>query len=107
VITHSQSAVSHLFQKLTDALEGYDQDLFDLDCDDLKLELLFGNGSVLLINYHQSTEQLWVSSPKSGAHHFAHRDNEWRCTRTAQKFMEFLTNELQQLTGEKINLDVT
>ncbi len=105
-MTHSKLLAQQTLETLTDILQTYDQELFDLDCDDLKLQLSFESKGTLLINYHQTTEQLWVSSPVSGAHHFALQDKTWICTRSGRSFIDFLNQELHLLTGENINLNV-
>lgn len=105
-MTQSKIFAQKTIEFLIDTLEVHDAELFDLDCDDLKLQLSFENRGTLLINYHQTTEQIWVSSPLSGAHHFALRDQTWICTRSGQGLMDLLSQELKSLTGESISLNV-
>ncbi len=37
------------------------------------------------INYHGVTQQIWVSTPVTGAHHFEYRDADWVSTRDKDK----------------------
>lgn len=106
-MTQAQSSAQKILEHLTDLLQDYDQDLFDLDCDDMRLELSFANNRILLLNYHQTTEQLWMSSPISGAHHFVYQEGTWICMRSGRQLIALLSEELKLLTGETINLNVT
>lgn len=62
----------------------------DLDGDFLKI---FNTKGQFLLNYHPTLDQLWFSSPVSGAHHFKYQD-EWVCTRTGEKIENILKKDL-------------
>ncbi len=47
-----------------------------------------------LLNYHGVMDQIWLSSPLSGAHHFVYQDDQWICTRTGRDLEDILRNDL-------------
>lgn len=55
----------------------------DLSYDGSVLSIVFDAGGTAVINVHQASGQIWVSSPVSGAHHFSLReDGTWASTTT-------------------------
>jgi iron donor protein CyaY len=46
-----------------------------------------------VLNKHGVTQQIWVASPFTGAHHFYMKEEKWRCTRTNICLEDFLLNE--------------
>lgn len=67
---------------LYDSLE---QAGFDGDCDGYSLAFESKEGLPYLLNYHGVTGQIWLASPKSGAHHFRRQDGFWISTRPSQR----------------------
>jgi frataxin len=55
-----------------------------------------GDGGTWVINKHAPTRQIWLSSPKSGARHYAfdHGSGLWRDTRGPGDLMTILAGEL-------------
>ncbi len=55
-----------------------------------------GDGGIWLINKHAPTRQIWLSSPKSGARHYAFdgASGRWRDTRGGDDLLATLTAEL-------------
>ena len=47
-----------------------------------------------LLNYHGTMEQIWFSSPITGAHHFSYRSGKWLCTRTDKELESVLRQDL-------------
>ncbi len=47
----------------------------ELECDVTQISLTIGmpNGRVYLFNIHERMEQMWLSSPVSGGHHFTYQ----------------------------------
>lgn len=84
----SRTIAMHALQEYADKLEND----FDLDIDGDFLKITHPKGQFLL-NYHPTLNQLWLSSPLSGAHHF-HYTNEWLCTRSGKNLSEILQNDL-------------
>jgi frataxin len=55
-----------------------------------------GEGGTWVINKHAPTRQIWLSSPKSGARHYAFDQGSglWRDTRGSGDLMTILAGEL-------------
>lgn len=55
-----------------------------------------GDGGVWLVNKHAPTRQIWLSSPKSGARHYAFDSGtgQWRDTRGGDDLLAVLSAEL-------------
>ncbi len=55
-----------------------------------------GEGGVWLVNKHAPTQQIWLSSPKSGARHYAFdgASGQWRDTRSGDDLLAVLSAEL-------------
>ena len=47
-----------------------------------------------LLNYHGTMDQIWLSSPVSGAHHFSYQNIQWLCTRSNRTLEEVLRTDL-------------
>ena len=79
--------------KLSDYLSGFS----NIEVDELSdgLSILSPKGQYLL-NYHSIAGQLWLSSPLSGAHHFALKANDWVCTRQGVLLNDLLEEEFMQ-----------
>lgn len=92
----------HIAQVVEDAL-GDDLDV-DIQGGILTIELPDRRQYVL--NKHAPNRELWLSSPVSGAWHFApHQGHGWRATRDAQvMLLPLLAAELEGLTGTKVDL---
>lgn len=72
-----------LLERIGDAVEdAFDDADADLHAGILTITLP-GIGQYV-INKHTPNREIWVSSPKSGAHHFGWADGKWISTRNAQ-----------------------
>lgn len=71
---------------------------FDLEGDFLYITL--PDRHVFLISVHYVWQQIWLSSPISGAHHFELNvsNNLWYDTRNNQRLDDFLISELKNCT---------
>ena len=65
------------------------------------------DGRQYLINKHAPTRQIWLSSPLSGAAHFAHdaASGAWRSTRGGAVLTELLAAELRAVGGKPVSFD--
>jgi frataxin len=66
-------------------------------------------GGIYQINKHSPNREIWLSSPVSGAWHFAWHEVEgsdgvWRSTRGAERLEDLLGRELSAALGEVIAL---
>lgn len=80
--------------------------------DDIAVDLRGGiltieldDGRQYVINKHAPTRQIWLSSPVSGAAHFAHdaTTGAWRSTRGGAVLTDILASELAAATGATID----
>ncbi len=64
------------------------------------------SGGKYLLNRHAPNRQIWLSSPVSGAWHFAWNEEgqAWISTRGSERLDELLGRELSEATGEAIEL---
>ena len=55
-----------------------------------------GNDGTWLVNKHAPTRQIWLSSPQSGARHYAFDDGsgQWKDTRGGPELLALLSAEL-------------
>ena len=98
-----------LLENLSESLEQQIDDLADVDLNGAMLSISLGENCQIqgefLLNFHGPTEQLWLSSPKSGAHHFACRDGKWASTKSPDELTQLLAIELSEATGLNIDID--
>jgi len=95
-----------VLQNIANAIEEADS-AFELDVDATgdSLSIEFSDGSKYLINIHASSEEIWVSSPVSGASHFSYdeEDGTWKDSNETD-LCEMVTEELEELSGISIRL---
>ena len=92
-----------LLERIEEVL-GEDLDV-DLQGGILSIELT--SGSQYIINKHAPNRQIWLSSPVSGAVHFAyHPGRGWISTRSSAVLHELLAHELSAETGTAISFGV-
>jgi frataxin len=65
------------------------------------------DGRQYVINKHAPSRQIWLSSPVSGAAHFAHdpASGAWRSTRGGAGLTDLLATELAAAVGHEIDFD--
>ncbi len=84
-----QSIALKYLQDLCDALEN------DWDADYTEGALLIKHPlGQFLLNYHGTMDQIWLSSPITGAHHFSYDAPKWLCTRTKAELENVLRQDL-------------
>jgi frataxin len=94
-----------LLESVVDAIEGADADNeAEIDYTNGILNIKLKSGDEYVINKHEPSCQIWVSSPFSGAHHFEYdeTDDEWVSTRGKQNFKELISMEFE----DNSNIDV-
>lgn len=65
-------------QQLSDTLEEADPEgALDIDFNNGILTIELPDGGQYVINRHNASGQIWLSSPKSGASHFSYQEREW------------------------------
>ncbi|MEI8295728.1 MAG: frataxin family protein [Alphaproteobacteria bacterium] len=99
---NTQSRV--FFQRLNEVLDDQCGAICDIDGDDRHIELSLPSGQVFLLNFHGPTQQIWLSSPISGAHHYVFVDEQWCSTRNQEPILDRLSAELTQTLGQSVML---
>lgn len=95
-----------LFEQIEDQLGDWLE--VDLEAGILKLEL--PDGGTYIVNKHAPNREIWLSSPRSGAWHFAAAESgRWRSTRSGPDghpdFLALLSGELAAASGRDVALD--
>ncbi|HVJ32951.1 MAG TPA: iron donor protein CyaY [Terriglobia bacterium] len=99
-----------LLERLFDEIDMRLGDEIDVDYEGGILTLKLADGRTYLLNKHAPNREIWVSSPISGAWHFAYRegDKAWHSTRTVtegpDELNALLEAELNELTDGGIEL---
>lgn len=92
-----------LLERLGDAIDDALGDSIDVDLQGGILTLALSGGGQYIINKHAPNREIWMSSPVSGATHFAYRDGRWVSTRDAALVLEdMLAAELKTRCGVDI-----
>ena len=100
--------LEHFFDRIDEALS----DDIDVDFESGILTLKFADGRTYLLNKHGPNREIWMSSPVSGAWHFAYVTDAdlWRSTRPVaagpDDLVAMLQAELAELTGTAIDLGI-
>jgi frataxin len=82
------------------------EDTLDADLQGGILSIELADGGQYVINKHAPNRQIWLSSPVSGASHFAYRPGRgWASTRSDAVLHELLAQELTAATGTAIGFD--
>ena len=95
----TQQATEQAFASLADSLLESLEEAIGVD-NDAELQggvlTVQGDAGTWLVNKHAPTRQIWLSSPKSGARHYAFDDVSglWRDTRGAGDLLSTLSDEL-------------
>lgn len=80
---------------LSQFLEKADTDYnLEIDLLDGILNIELPDGSKYVINKHNVSMQIWLSSPVSGASHFSYDNGKW-ISSDGRDFMTFIKNELK------------
>lgn len=103
--TAFDSAANRFLAALTTAFEDA-LPMAEVDLEGGILTVELEDGGTYVINKHAPTRQIWVSSPASGATHFA-RDqasDRWIDTRGGRDLARMLRDEIRSATGADLTL---
>ena len=100
-----ESLADRTLARLQAAIEDAEGDL-DADLVGGILTIETESGAKYLLNRHAPNRQLWLSSPVSGAWHFAwsEGDQAWVSTRGGERLERLLGGELSQASGHSLDL---
>jgi frataxin len=99
-----------LLEDFFDAIDASLGDELDVDYEGGILTIKLSDGRTFLLNKHAPNREIWLSSPVSGAWHFAYVEGEeiWRSTRPVSSGPDTLAArleaELNELTGGGLDL---
>lgn len=99
-----------LLERLFDEIDMRLGDEIDVDYEGGILTLKLADGRTYLLNKHGPNREIWLSSPLSGAWHFAYDESaqSWRSTRAVasgpDNLLALLETELNELTGGDLDL---
>lgn len=91
-------------ERLFDTLDSAIGDDADVDFENGMLTVELEDGRQYVINQHAASQEIWVSSPLSGAAHYAF-DQEagtWLSTRSGDVLGQSLQREFKQLFGVEV-----
>ena len=86
-----------------DAVENLD-DYIDYETAGGMIELIFKDGSKIIINKQEPLHQIWVATKFNG-HHFELKDEKWIDKRGAGEFWQFLTDAATKQAGIAVDLN--
>jgi frataxin len=100
-------ALDSLFEQIEDQLG----DWLDVEMTGGILQMELPDGGTYVINKHGPNREIWMSSPKSGAWHFAPVEGggdgaTWRSTRGTEDLTALLSGELAAASGRAVSLDL-
>jgi len=90
------SAVDAVLARIESSLEG--EDNLDLDLESGILTVTCSDSSRVIVNRQTPNREIWVAA-RSGGFHFAHRDGEWRDTRSGDELFASLARIIEAQAG--------
>jgi len=99
-----EDKAEHTLEDLFDAFDEAIGDVVEVDFDNSVLTFELQDGRQYVLNKHAPNQELWMSSPVSGAAHFAYDSGQdsWKSTRGGESLWTILGAELKQLTGKNV-----
>jgi frataxin len=96
-----------LFEQVEDQLG----DWLDVELNGGILQIELPDGGAYVINKHAPNREIWISSPSSGAWHFAPVEagaegGAWRSTRGSEELTALLAGELSAASGRAVRLEL-
>ena len=95
--SHAKATLQHLADQLESQTD------LDVELEGSQLTIYNNKRQTFLLNFHTPTNQLWLSSPVTGAHHFCWKDM-WVSTRTEVSLVEILSTDIHQLFKDIVTL---
>lgn len=76
----------------------------DVEIEQSQLTICDNKKQTFLLNFHGVTNQIWLSSPLTGAHHFSWNGVDWISTRAPISLNTVLQADISELFKEVIKL---
>lgn len=101
-----EALAEETLERLFDALDGAIGDDADVDFEGGILTVELEDGRQYVINKHAASQEIWVSSPLSGAAHYAYdlEAGTWVSTRGGNVLGETLGAEFSKISGQSLSL---
>lgn len=98
----AEETLERLFKALDEACG----DIADVDLEGGILTVELEDGRQYIINKHGVNQEIWVSSPLSGAAHYAYapETKTWCSTRGSEVLNEVLSAEFSKISGNSLKL---
>jgi len=98
------AALDTLFEQIDEQLG----DWLEVEMTSGILQIELPDGGTYVINRHAPNREIWMSSPKSGAWHFAADEaGAWRSTRSGREaLLDLLSQELAVASGRAVRLAI-
>jgi len=102
--TAFENLANETLERLFDAIEDALGDDGEVDFENGILTVELSDGRQYVINKHAQNQQIWLSSPISGAAHFKFDDtqNTWVSTRNEAVFLDVLSAEMSALSDSRV-----
>jgi len=102
---------AEILDSLFEQIEEQLGDWLDVEMNGGILQIELPDGGAYVINKHAPNREIWLSSPKSGAWHFAPVETAadggaWRSTRGSEELTALLAGELAAASGRAVSLDL-
>lgn len=88
-----------ILERIADAVDAELGDTWDVEFEGAIVSIVSPQGGQYILNKHAPNREIWLSSPRSGAWHFAWDGQVWRSTRGAETLEAVLSDELGQASG--------
>ncbi len=96
-----------MFEQLLDAIEDADEE-GNVDAELLQgiLTVTLDSGQQFVLNKHEPTQQIWLSSPLSGAVHYIYNVEKqgWAATSDGHHLLSLLQEELEELANLELKI---
>jgi frataxin len=89
-------------EKIADLIDDVLGDKIDVEFQHGILTITLEKGGQYVLNKHGPNREIWLSSPVSGAWHFAFADNGWVSTREPRAVLAVLLADELAVFGEKL-----
>lgn len=101
-----EALANETLERFMDAIDAALGDEMDVDLENGILKIELDTGGQYVINKHAPNRQIWLSSPVSGAAHFNFdaTTGGWISTRSPGNLADILAAELQQASGQGVDL---
>ena len=82
------------------------EDVIDIDTQRTGglLELVFPDGSRIVVNLQPPLQEIWLAA-RAGGHHYRHVDGQWRDTRDGTEFFTALSQHASAQAGLALRFD--